>query len=279
MTLTIQRAVSDAPLELTHYTDLNGLCGIVGTGQLWASSVSFLNDRQELLYGLDSALEVAERIAKKETYAHWRTALRKAVEALKGGALPSTYALCLCTEDDVLSQWRGYGGQVQGVALTFDQLALTDLLENVKARLIKVVYDHAKMSTIVTNEIRAKLDELDLFDDLLGRVSEAEKLNRATEMISSLLPQFKHRGFADEREHRYVIQHDTVREAVCFRVVRNVIAPYLKLPAVGQKLPVKRVTVGPGHDQALTRQSLQIYLARHGYSEVEVTLSQVPFRT
>ncbi|PVM85127.1 hypothetical protein DDF65_07435 [Caulobacter radicis] len=279
LALTINHNNNVPPPYLTHYTDLTGFMGIVGTGQFWASNVSFLNDRQELLYGLESALQAAQTLAKKETYAHWRRALEAAVEALKGAALPNTYAACFCGEEDALSQWRGYGGQTQGIALVFAQDDLTEIFFEAKAELYKVTYGNLATSAAVKEQMRATLDELDAFDHLLGSVDDAAMETHAIKAISKLLPRFKHRGFKDEREYRYVIQHQTVRSDVCFRVSRNVLAPYLKMPVAGQNLPLRRVTVGPGHDQALTRQSVQIYLRHKGYENVEVRLSDVPFRT
>jgi len=34
------------PSTLSHYTNLVGLVGIVDNGEIWASNVSFLNDRR-----------------------------------------------------------------------------------------------------------------------------------------------------------------------------------------------------------------------------------------
>jgi hypothetical protein len=49
------------PDSLTHYTDLRGMMGIIESKQIWASNVSFLNDRRELLHGLPMTRLVPNR--------------------------------------------------------------------------------------------------------------------------------------------------------------------------------------------------------------------------
>ena len=40
-------------MKIYHYTDLNGLLGIVGSNSLWATHFSFLNDSNELIHGMN----------------------------------------------------------------------------------------------------------------------------------------------------------------------------------------------------------------------------------
>jgi hypothetical protein len=68
--------------------------GIVDNGEIWASNVSFLNDRRELQYGLDAAAKVVKRFASKETYAEWHKPLSAALSRLRAGRIPNTYAAC-----------------------------------------------------------------------------------------------------------------------------------------------------------------------------------------
>ena len=49
------------PRELFHYTNQEGLLGILGNNEIWASKIQYLNDSTEL--GL--ALAIAERLLKK----------------------------------------------------------------------------------------------------------------------------------------------------------------------------------------------------------------------
>jgi hypothetical protein len=119
------------PYTLSHYTNLVGLVGIVDYGEIWASNVSFLNDRRELQYGLDAAAKVVKKFASKETYAEWHKPLSTALARLRAGRIPNTYAACFCEKSDLLSQWRGYGGAEQGVAIAFNRSKLGDALKGI----------------------------------------------------------------------------------------------------------------------------------------------------
>ena len=44
------------PEDLFHYTTINGLWGILDKGRLWGTHVAFLNDAQELEYGIEAAI-------------------------------------------------------------------------------------------------------------------------------------------------------------------------------------------------------------------------------
>jgi hypothetical protein len=83
------------PSNLTHYTNLNGLTGIVDTGELWASNASFLNDRRELIHGLEASVEAVQRLASK-AYRSWKPVLDDVVNDLSHGEI-STAPISLPT--------------------------------------------------------------------------------------------------------------------------------------------------------------------------------------
>jgi hypothetical protein len=47
-----------APATIYHYTDDNGLKGIIESGTLWCSDVFYLNDPSELRYGVSIATDM-----------------------------------------------------------------------------------------------------------------------------------------------------------------------------------------------------------------------------
>ena len=118
--------MSDAsvPPVLYHYTNASGLKGILETGSLWATDAEFLNDAQELQFGR-SELCHALRAHAESLYSSDRpeyfgspeysraTIVQSAVHYLETGNVnePITgermYVACFCTDDDLLSQWRG----------------------------------------------------------------------------------------------------------------------------------------------------------------------------
>jgi len=95
--------------------------------------------------------------------------------------------------------------------------------------------------------------------------------------ISRLLPKFKHLGFKDEREWRYVVQKDIPPHDMKFRVMQNKIVPYIEIGASDTKFPIRSIRIGPGADQELTARSVETFMKAHKY-DIEITLSEVPFR-
>ncbi len=132
--------------RLYHYTDANGLLGIVNPSywhlppvklndyhhqavKLLAGDVRFMNDTRELSFGADLLREyIDDAIADTSTPEDVRSvfAFIKPLFAEGGGAydvLDWPYrclATCFCAEGDLLSQWRGYAGGTGGFALGLD---------------------------------------------------------------------------------------------------------------------------------------------------------------
>jgi hypothetical protein len=261
--------------SLSHYTSLAGLIGMVDHGQLWASNVAFLNDREELLHGVKCAQKALDRIVKDKKLAQWADAIAHVVREIEGGRMPNTYAACFCERSDVLSQWRGYGGNEQGVCLVFDRTGLEAYCVGKRSFLAPVQYGLVVGKSRLRQGLQERL--LAIADEDLIAMDESDKRRSVYDVLSELIPRFKHVGFKAESEWRLVVQHATLRNSVCFRANRNVLVPYVKL-GTGGHLPLKYLLIGPGHDMALTQRSVELFLEAKGYS-VPVVLSKVPFRT
>ncbi len=57
------------------------------------------------------------------------------------------------------------------------------------------------------------------------------------------------------------------------------IVPYIKLGKAESKLPIESVCIGPGKDPELTKKSVELFLKGHGYGNVRIVSSEVPYRT
>jgi len=51
-----------------HYTDISGAVGILDQGCLWATSLLLLNDRQEMLYGVELLQSLRPAIESSESF-------------------------------------------------------------------------------------------------------------------------------------------------------------------------------------------------------------------
>lgn len=268
---------SDLPKFISHYTTLGGLQGIVCSRALWASNASFLNDRAELEHALKASEQVIKKLSSDKALKTWSPMLKRVFSELGDGARPDTYVTCFCRDDDNLSQWRGYGGDVQGVSVTFGRAKLARRLKEEEAAFFQVSYSKYSTAAKVHRALEEQLSAIADLDELVGNLSASLKYEELRSRVSSLLPRFKHIGFKDEREWRFAIQRKVELPALRFRVARNKIVPYIVIGDGAEPLPITSVRIGPGPDQLLTAKSVQVFLQANGH-DVPVRTSEVPFR-
>lgn len=102
-----------------HYTDLNGLKGIIENHSLWATNMYFLNDAAEIHHGM-AAFGNALNYLDDEISQQSIKILRNALDGQRLHQAIHDYSISFCLHPDLLSQWRGYAG-AQGVCLEFDR--------------------------------------------------------------------------------------------------------------------------------------------------------------
>lgn len=245
------------PKTLSHYTTITGMMGIITSKCLWASNASFLNDRTELLHALSVARTAIEKLTSTRAMEHWGPTLQQVIGELEDGKIPDTFVTCFCRDDDNLSQWRGYGGNEQGVSITFDLAKLSARLKKERAKLYQVTYAKITTPSKLRGALKGELADLAKLDEIFGESKPDQRYAEIFSIVSSLLPKFKHLGFRDEREWRFVVQRPSPDTTAQFRAGRNRVVPYIELGQSDAPLPIVSVRVGPGDDQALTAQSLR----------------------
>lgn len=266
------------PSSISHYTTLPGLKAIIESKRLWASNASFLNDRAELIHALQASKKAIAMLSSKKALKAWAPMLEEVFDELSDGQKSNTYVACFCGDDDNLSQWRGYGGSTQGVSITFSRSALAKRLESDHATLYKVTYARLSTATKLRDALAGELADIAELDEIIGEVDEEARYRDLLRRASALLPKFKHLGFKDEREWRFVVQKKPQNSKVLFRVSANKLVPYIEIGKKAAPLPITSVRVGPGTDQELTARSLEEFMKSHGY-KIEVRISNVPFRS
>ena len=112
------------PTGLFHYTDAAGLHGIIRSGEFWATHVYYLNDSQEFKY---AARLINEQFSDLIDRGEGDTALF--LDRLRGtiqsnftiwSSIAGIYAVCFCTNGNLLSQWRAYSANGSGFSIGFD---------------------------------------------------------------------------------------------------------------------------------------------------------------
>ena len=103
---------------LYHYTNIEGLYGILSTNCLWASNINYINDSTEYSYGIGLLNDVLNRTINNIQ----DDTLKKYLSHIDGVMYfkkQSTYCISFCENKDLLSQWRGYTAGNTGVSIGF----------------------------------------------------------------------------------------------------------------------------------------------------------------
>jgi hypothetical protein len=276
----LRETFTPTPPRLAHYTHLDAFRQIVEKSTLFASNIRFLNDRQEMEYGLGEATKFLDTTIEEDDGSKRKKAVLRAVKNKLAKSIPQAYACCFCEDSDSLGQWRGYTNNTQGVAIEFDSTELTHHFDAVNSTLQKVIYGEGETRSMLRNHLKSALVDLDgQFEELLG-VDDAEAAESIKSLLLGLAPRFKHKSFKDEQEWRMLVTKPTDLQNIQFRTRDNVLVPYIILGDVKKPLPIKRIVIGPGKDMDITLQSVKGFMDRQWqYKNVEIEKSSVPFRT
>lgn len=216
--------INERPL-LAHYTSLEVLEKIMISNEVWFSNPLFMNDLQEVRFGMLEGLKAFNEFAQTRQFLDACGGSRARAGIIHNAFhgyfrqfdvehVLDVYVFCLSAHDPkisdgLLSMWRGYGANGTGVALVFKTDFLT-LVPSAPLLFAKVVYASeqeriARMKTIFSDCV-AVLEQRAIPDDKLYHVAR----NMFTLIkLHALLS--KHHGFKEEQEWRiiYLPERDT----------------------------------------------------------------------
>lgn len=247
----------DPPREgvLYHYTDFEGLRGILQSHKLRATYNRVLNDASEQIH--------AESVLSEELK-------RSAPSVLSAGPVfdqKPHFVTCFCESAKLLSMWRSYAARGGGYCLGFDYDRLKDFMcwpepsvgQSVPL-LVPVLYGCASES------IRSYLD------------ASCQSGSAIAPYLSSMI---KHDAFAEEREWR-IIARDPPRRYMMFRSGTANIRPSIDLSWKAEStsnLPLVSVTFGPTlRKEDRPKEIIEWMLEKFGYRDITVRESGIPFR-
>jgi hypothetical protein len=123
---------SEAKPLLAHYTSIPVLEAIVRNKELWLSNPLYMNDLEEVRFGINegvtafvSSEKLVEACESKERVASIRRAFDYYYRKFDQEHVIDTFVFCTSEHerddnDGLLSMWRGYGGNGNGAAIIFD---------------------------------------------------------------------------------------------------------------------------------------------------------------
>ena len=255
-----------------HYTDANGLLGILGKQEIWCSHLSYLNDTQEyrhakMLYrDVLSTLkedESAEQLVRRfaaQSLEYFDQKQRAYDENTMWSIMlhPAKYFVASFSgKNDELSQWRGYSGTGPRFSIGFRTSEMERLDEMHAMSFGQVDYESERASNTMRTKYLDHQSRLARTFILSGRYTDPASIRQVEytrvndEILEPVAPLLKHPKFAAEEEYRLHSNpslglgspHSPF--AVDFRPGRSFLIPYIKLPLENLDQPISSITVGP----------------------------------
>lgn len=269
--------------RLAHYTSVQVLEKIVKHEELWFSNPLFMNDLEEMRFGIHQGIIQFDQLRREITQAAGSLERFQAIESAFMGfyrQFEDTHALdvyvfCLSEHkpddmDGVLSMWRAYGGNGNGAALVFKTDFLTEPKDDSPLLIGKVHYASREQR-------RAWLEaKLRNWCGILAANSiPAEKLYLASHSMFTAIKLYaltsKHQGFSEENEWRliYLPDRDTkglMKDRFYYIIGKLGVEPKLRFKIEPLKIAdpevwtfdsiLERIILGPSLSSVLARVSI-----------------------
>jgi hypothetical protein len=301
--------VHSRPQHLAHYTSISVLEKIISNNELWFSHPRFMNDHEEMLFGIREGIRIVQEASVGSTFSdltggvdnfnklrnHYMDFLRRFDKDIS----KDIYLFCLSEYDFVnqpdgsLSMWRGYGANGSGIALIFNTSFLMTA-EGSPLLIGKVRYGTALQRADWVKETFNKC----LITLNAHGVNAQSIYNSAWHMFRMTLYHSltsKHIGFKEENEWRVAYfgdldVHDLLKDRRSYLIRGNTVEPKLKFPIEPLKTNpphrwdfdniIERIVLGPTHASSLALNSARHMLECLGKPDFakKLWVSEIPYR-
>lgn len=271
--------------DFCHYTNLQGLVGIVESNELWLSDHRFVNDELEYEYGKQLAVSVISEIANSGGDSEFSGFIQRLLESIQKRSSQGVYIGSMSFSPDKLDQWKGYGNSSESICIKFAgefDLWNAGNSHPTHIRQQRVIYDECEQRSLIKAIILIFKEQFGEF-----RQFSCPFLNDLTWLIESQFIQFKHPAYASEDELRLTIanlNHVLDSKKPKHRIARGMVIPYISTKYISKdadpslkRLPIKEIIVSPT-SRADLLESVRVFVANVGYTDVQVVESGIKFR-
>jgi len=290
---------------LAHYTSFATLERILATDEVWFSNPLFMNDLEELRFGIFEGIQqfftnvkVKDACRTKERFELLANAFNHYSNVFNNEHALDVYVFCTVEHDESnpdgqLSMWRGYGGNGNGAAIVIDTKQF-----GVQPDSPLVV---SRVEYLSTEERRQWISKkLEQFANLLTNLNPPDdQLFIPASFIFERIKLFalftKHRGFIEEREWRIVFLKDRDKKKLLEPMFDYAIGPRGMEPKLKFKVQpieglttddlslskiIKQIILGPMMSSPLAKSTVLRMLEKLKKPELRdrVTSSTIPFR-
>lgn len=275
-----------------HYTSFNTLNEILKSNSLRACDLKRLNDKMEYKIWFEIFEQSVEKYSVKEDVNLFSDFLDKVASKINEYKKYDVYVTCLSKERDLLSQWRAYGDDGQGIAIAFDISELLDNLYefnqgdfNLLNGFLEYNYDivfkdlNDMIGEILRNYVSTNLT----VDEYFNRVDNLKYFDEKTESIFMRMQDLKDSSFFEEKEFRIFWQQykeNAIKEVSTFERNKRII-PFVNLSFGSKKLPIKEIILGPSLTEKEEKiENIIAVLDCYNYdiNSIKITKSKLPYR-
>ena len=297
---------------LWHYTDTQGLEGIVRNRTIRLSHPSFLNDPSELQYANSMYDEMLEDICVNSQdplvqefvngFQDYKKNYQK--QDQEDEYFFVVFVASFCGDPDRLDLWRQYGDDGQGFALGFRMEQLRDAVERQVeemqisgwVHILRVLYSEDKQREYTRRILDFWIDEFkknreslrDKEDDLVD-VYMIEVYSPLRTALGAIAPFFKHPCYENENENRLALNSTYIDPGkMAFQARRGYFKPYIDFNIEDDKngikddgndaFPLDTVMIGPTTPPMWSERSLRMFLANQRLKNAKLKRSDLPYR-
>lgn len=204
------------PNILYHYCSVDTMLKIMQNYCIWLSDAEKTNDKSELKYFAEQMEKMLLNIVESykgefddELLTLVKEVLKKTIKKIYLGSAyivqnTKNYFCCFSESSDLLSQWRAYGNDGQGVAIGFNAKLLSKIRDMYSYDFVKVVYNKKDVSKNIHKYMEQHLKYI-LEDTTEEELNEKNIMFNLAPIMTPILQErfvFKHPKFREEREWR-----------------------------------------------------------------------------
>lgn len=274
---------NEFPEKLYHYCNIDAFMNIIKNKCFWLSDTKYTNDKEEICAFKDAVwtalneLVCNKKINEEMADKIWITYVYN--------TLPG-YISCFSEEDDLLSQWRSYGDDGNGVAIGVDFNSLSIerggpfrmCTNEKKCYGRQVIYINKLWKNEIKNILKKILD---------GKKNIEEVSPDDLSGIFNLSYYTKNDGFKEEAEWRItylpllmfdqktmeVVDDFPAFKEIKFRSTRDKIISYFEFSFKPES--VKEIILGPKNNFDV--ETLRMFLGANGFKGVNIKKSKIPY--
>lgn len=285
-------AADPPPKLIYHYTDDQGLKGILETGRLWFTDLFYLNDPSELEHGIKhglDALQSAANTGPNELKFFHKIFADTMNNRVKDSA--NYFVCCFSKTDHDLGQWRAYADDGQGYAIGFDAGLLENAFgeaESINVATFPITYDdellYERQEQLVAETVPlvSTPRDMNLAGEIVKNYFVMLSVRLATALIETSI-YFKHEAYKTEDEYRFLKVIGAHRDAhVKFRSRPHTLVRYREFDwKTAAADSIREIVIGPSGDFKVrftyVSDCLQAYWPKEGV--ISIRKSDIPYRS